>query len=320
MKGVSVVICCYNSAAKLPETLRHLALQAIPENLQWELVIVNNNSSDQTAAIANSVWKQYAAPTTCTIVDEGTAGLSFARKKGVDIARYEYIIFCDDDNWLASDYISEAYQVLETRPTVGAVGGQSKAVTENGTVFPDWFEKHQGNYAVGKQSDVSGDITARKYLWGSGIAFRKRLFMEAYKKHGSLLTDRTGKELSSGGDAEFSMRIILLGYRLYYQEEMLFEHYIDPSRLQVAYNDQLTAGFDHAFKVLWLYKFFIDLKWMALPKKTVLISKAISRRIFLSFFKAKAKLDEFNTAAIYFGTGITVKGVTENMKVIKSIH
>ncbi len=49
--NVSIVICCYNSAHRLPETIRHLLAQEIPEGLLWEVIVVDNACTDNTAQV-----------------------------------------------------------------------------------------------------------------------------------------------------------------------------------------------------------------------------------------------------------------------------
>jgi len=125
MNGVSVVICCYNSAARLPETIRHLALQQISADIPWEVIIVNNGSTDDTKEAATREltrydWKQARYK----VVDETKSGLSHARQKGVEEAAYPYVVLCDDDNWLDADYIQAGYDFLERNPAYAAIGGR----------------------------------------------------------------------------------------------------------------------------------------------------------------------------------------------------
>jgi cellulose synthase/poly-beta-1,6-N-acetylglucosamine synthase-like glycosyltransferase len=54
--GVSVVICCYNSSQRLPQTLGHLLAQECEVDLPWEVIVVDNASTDGTAEVARSVW------------------------------------------------------------------------------------------------------------------------------------------------------------------------------------------------------------------------------------------------------------------------
>ncbi len=54
-KGVSVVVCCYNSAPRLPETLMHLFAQIVNPDIKWEIIIINNASTDDTLEVAQAI-------------------------------------------------------------------------------------------------------------------------------------------------------------------------------------------------------------------------------------------------------------------------
>jgi glycosyltransferase involved in cell wall biosynthesis len=97
--NVSIIICCYNSESRISSTLEHIAKQKI-ENLQLEVILVDNNSNDNTAKVAIEVWSKLGNPFSLSILKEPTPGLSYARKKGVSSANGEIIIFCDDDKIL----------------------------------------------------------------------------------------------------------------------------------------------------------------------------------------------------------------------------
>jgi len=258
MNGVSVVICCYNSASRLPETIRHLALQEFSAAIPWEVIVVNNGSTDatkETAAreLARYDWKQARYK----VVDEPKPGLSHARHKGVKEAAYPYVLLCDDDNWLDADYIQAGYDFLERNPAYAAIGGRSAAVFETGVVAPDWFEEYQMGYAVGPQGE-EGDITARGYLWGAGVIFRKSAYRSVINPaFPSLLTDRKGNELSSGGDSEMCLRFVIVGYKLYYTGKLKFKHFITANRLTITYREKLWAGFRESAGVLDKYYFYL---------------------------------------------------------------
>lgn len=102
--SVSIVICCHNSAKRLPDTLKHLLIQEVPDNLQWEVIVVDNVSTDNTAQVARSLWPD-DAPAPLQVVSEPEPGLSNARKRGFMEAKYELVSFVDDENWLAPDWV-----------------------------------------------------------------------------------------------------------------------------------------------------------------------------------------------------------------------
>ena len=97
-RGVWVVLCCHNSAGRLPLTLAHLAAQQISPKLAWEVIVVDNASNDGTAEVAMKAWPE-DAPVKLHVVHESQLGLSNARWRGFSQARYEVVSFIDDDNW-----------------------------------------------------------------------------------------------------------------------------------------------------------------------------------------------------------------------------
>ena len=80
-------------------TLSHLQKQKISSLIQWELILVDNASTDDTVSVAKKQWQQEPlAP--MHVVYEKEPGLMSARKKGVKATRYPIVSFVDDDNWL----------------------------------------------------------------------------------------------------------------------------------------------------------------------------------------------------------------------------
>ena len=68
--GVSVIVCCYNSAERLPETLKYLSMQNVPENMPWEIIIVDNNSTDSTNDVAMEIWNGFKKDISCRIIKQ----------------------------------------------------------------------------------------------------------------------------------------------------------------------------------------------------------------------------------------------------------
>ena len=229
--GVSVIICCHNSASRLPETLKHLAKQRLPDSIPWEVVLVNNASGDETASVASLLWTAEHLPTPFRIVDEPILGLSHARECGIANSRYDTIIFVDDDNWLAEDYLCIASDVMGENPSIGALGGYMAARYEKPP--PAWFEEVQANFAIGPQARTSGDITDEKpFLAGAGMALRKSAY-ENLRGVGFnfLLSDRKGTETTTGGDTELCYALALRGYRMWYDDRLRLEHFMPAQRL-----------------------------------------------------------------------------------------
>ena len=127
--GISVIICCHNSAKLLPETLARLENQNVKGNLLWEIILVDNASTDNTRDTALRVWP-HDSPVNLKIVDEPKLGLKNARRRGVRESTKEVIAFIDDDNWVNEDWVQTASEVMSHNPGVGICGGSSLGVFE----------------------------------------------------------------------------------------------------------------------------------------------------------------------------------------------
>lgn len=241
-KGVSVVLCCYNSSKLLPETLEHVCCQKVNPEINWEIIVINNSSTDETVQTAETILRK-KSPVAYRIIDEKNPGLSNARKGGIENAEFEYIVFCDDDNHLYPDYVNTSYEIMNKDEKIGIAGGHSEAVSK--IHLPVWFYEFSQNYSVGKQAEVTGDITGTStVLWGAGMVIRAIAAKELYSKgFKSLLTDRNRGELSSGGDSEFCYAFKLSGYRIYYDERLKLKHFLPEFRLKWNYLRKLSRAF-----------------------------------------------------------------------------
>lgn len=238
--GVSVIICCYNSASRIGVTIKHIALQKVPELIPWEVILVDNNSTDDTRIKAIEEWEQHQVPVSIKIITEPKAGLIYARQKGISEAKYDLLLFCDDDNWLEENYIRYAQEIMNSNKSVAILGGTSDGEFESEK--PLWFNTFQNAYAIGKPLKQSGIANNRTYIAGAGMVVRKQLFELLDKlQFIPLLTGRKGSELLSGEDSEISLLALFLGYDLYYDERLKFTHFITEKRLSWKYCVSMLA-------------------------------------------------------------------------------
>ena len=260
VSGISVIICCYNSAKRLPETIKHLAKQQVPDSIPWEVIVVDNASTDDTSITASLEWNKYEnrTDTSFSIVKEKMSGLTNARICGIMKSQYSYCLFCDDDNWLEEDYVHTAYVGISSDPKIGVIGGHGMPVFE--TNPPVWFEEVEESYAVGPQAPQAGDVTKeRGYVFGAGAIFRRSVILDLLNSNsGFLLTDRTGSAVTSGGDEELCLNYVLRGYEIHYTNELKFRHFIAASKLTEQYHNQLKYSFIKSRIVLSLYRYKIQ--------------------------------------------------------------
>jgi glycosyltransferase involved in cell wall biosynthesis len=255
--GVSIIICCYNSTPRIKSTLDHLARQTIIGSYPLELIIIDNASTDDLSGVVQEYWRYLGNPYPLRLIVEKIPGLSFARRRGVLNAMYNYGVFCDDDNWLANDYLQRVIDVFNCNPSIGVIGGASTPVLQQDP--PPWFYSKCSFYAVGIQGEKTGDITQRHFLWGAGMAFRLDVLRSIYLADvNPLLSDREKKVLSYGGDGEICVWFILLGYRLFYDSELLFQHFIPKARLTHEYYESF---FNCPYPEMWtFYEHYLNIR------------------------------------------------------------
>jgi glycosyltransferase involved in cell wall biosynthesis len=239
--GMSVVICCYNSAARLPDTLRYLA-QARSTSLPWEVIVVDNASTDDTAEVARANWPANA-PAPLRVVTEPQAGLSHARRRGVAEVRYAIISFIDDDNWVPADWFERVLAIFAAHPEVGACGGRGEAVGE--IELPAWFTGIQKYYATGPQHIRQGDITDARgtLLWGAGLNVRtaaiRALFAGGFDFR---MSGRSGSNMGAGEDTELCCALREAGWHFWYDDQVVLRHFIPNGRLTWNYALRLLEG------------------------------------------------------------------------------
>jgi len=247
--GISVVICCFNSAARLPQTLAHLQRQDLPAGVPWEVVIVNNASQDDTERVASAHWDAEGR-VPMRIVFAAQPGLSYARACGIEQAQYALVALVDDDNWLRENWLATMHAVFQQHPTVVAAG--SMIAAQCAVPPPDWFARYQGFYVVGSARAGSGEVA--KPLPGAGLCFRKHAWITLQQQgFVSLLSDRKGSELSSGGDHEMSYAFLLNGGKLWFEASTTLNHFIEAKRLTWDYVLRLNRGFGAQSVLLDVY-------------------------------------------------------------------
>ena len=299
MNGVSIVICCYNSEKRIENTLIHLQHQKFDKPLHWEVILVDNASADNTSSSAAEIWKRNPV-TELRIVKEDTPGLMHARHRGLAESKYEIVSFIDDDNWVEEKWVEKIQRIFSSDAQIGACGGSSEAVFE--TTQPAWFSDNENSFAVGKQAHETGYIEDKKgFLWGAGLSFRKSLWQELLRRGFKNLTiGREGQNTTAGEDTELCYAFRLLGYRMYYQQDLTLQHFMPSARMNFSYFEKMNIGFGKAntrlncYRVLlypetfrlrpWWYEWAVATK--SILKLTAIINSTSDQQV-----KQKAKAE-----------------------------
>ena len=225
----SIVIATHNRAADLRATLASLA--GLRPSGAWEVLVVDNNSTDDTPAVVRDAARSFPAP--LRYVFEREQGRSPALNAGIRLASGGVIVTTDDDVRVDHDWLDQAAAGLE-RLGCDYVGGRVLPLW--GGPRPAWIPDHGGKQwaviALLDYGDAPIEFGARVPL-GVNMAFRRGAFDRA-----GLLDPNTGRKAGTllGQEVrEWCIRARAAGVRGFYVPGMLVRHIIPASRLRKAY-------------------------------------------------------------------------------------
>lgn len=234
---ITVAICTYNGADCVPEVLDHLHAQEGLGDVHWEVLVVDNNSTDGTADVVHRYKNVWDRPAPLRVVTEKRQGTTFARHRGVDEARGRWVGFIDDDNLPASDWVATAVSFAEAHPRAGAFGGQIRGRFEEeppksfGLVKPLFALNDRTEevcYSAGKGLEFGAP--------GAGLVVRKRAWKESVPETGLELTGPSGESRGSlGEEFELQWRLYQNGWEIWHNPRMQLEHKIPAERFEENY-------------------------------------------------------------------------------------
>jgi GT2 family glycosyltransferase len=228
---VTVVLCTYNRCKSLASALESLALSAVPDVVDWEVLVVDNNSSDETRDVVYDHSDRY--PGRFRYLFEGKQGKSHALNAGVNAAQGDVLVFADDDVFVEPSWLANLTLALRDGDWAGAGG---RILPEPGFVPPPWLTD-AGQYALAPFAvfDRGADFgELREPPFGTNMAFRKTVF----EKHGGFRTDLgpcPGSAIRNE-DTEFGRRVMAAGERLCYVPSAVVYHPVPEERLDKRYH------------------------------------------------------------------------------------
>ena len=127
MIRLSIVIATYNRSSQLLHLLQSVVEQTVPRQ-EWECVVVNNNSTDDTASAFETFSARYP-DCNLRMVLEPNQGLSYARNRGIRESEGEYIAIVDDDERIAPDFVASYVALFDNVPdAVAAVAPSWRSI------------------------------------------------------------------------------------------------------------------------------------------------------------------------------------------------
>jgi glycosyltransferase involved in cell wall biosynthesis len=258
MPHISVIICSFRRQRFIVPALDSLRAQHYDD---FEVIFVDNNSPDETAAICANYRIQYPY-FPLRYVLETNQGHSFARNRGIAEAKGAILSFIDDDVEVEPDFTLELNKFFSGHPHVNAAGGRIIPRFEAGR--PEWLSHWlEPLYACVDLGDEIRPFKGRKYPFGANMAFRK----EVFERYGLFDTElgRKGLSLVGADEKDLFERLKKAGEPILYMPKVSLLHIMPADRGEIPYirRQAIAVGISEKLRLRnkpaqWLGKVFSE--------------------------------------------------------------
>jgi len=274
---IAVILCTHRPhEGRLLRTLEALARQDLPSE-RWECLLVDNASGGAFPAHAHLT----KVLPSLRLATEPRLGLGHARRRGCLETSAPLLVFVDDDNLLAPDYLRQVLELFGAQARLGGIGG--RLLPEFEAAPPAWTEEFHSLLALrdlGSAPLYSPDLPPGPLKsWpscapvGAGMALRREALAAWLGLPSStLLPDRRGDCLSSGGDNDMIAHVMEAGWQVAYFPTLFLVHLMPAGRLETAYLGRLNRGIQSSWmRVLDLHGIN---PWTTIPAWTAPLRRA----------------------------------------------
>lgn len=241
MVDFTVAIPTFNGAKRLPRLLESLRSQANTEHFSWHILIVDNNSKDDTATLIQTYQADSTFPHAIDYAFERRQGAAFARQKAIQLAQSELIGYIDDDNIPTTEWVASAYHFGCTHPNAGAYGGKVVGSLEGPQ--PDNFSDIESVLALRDRGDQPNRYNP--YVLdlppAAAVVIRKSVWTDNVPAN-PMLGGRGQGSMMQGDDYEPLLYMHKAGWEIWYVPTLITHHQIPQKRLDRDYLIKLSWG------------------------------------------------------------------------------
>lgn len=247
----TVIICTYNRAFNLPRCLGALSRQRGTEGMEWEVLVVDNNSKDATKAEVERLAREL--PIAIRYTHESQQGLNYARNTGVRESHGTFFSYVDDDIEVSPDWLAALYKNFIANDA-DAVGGRIHL--DPSIKLPKWIKDDETKGFLGFQDFGDEPFRMdgkRRYPYGGNMAFNRRV-VERIGYFNPLLgrkgEGRKRSELFKGAETDYFHRLADSGEaRIFYEPRAVVYHQVQPFQLKKKYFRTIhyNAGYQRAY-------------------------------------------------------------------------
>lgn len=225
---VSIIIPTYNRGSLLPKTLDSFCAQNYPHD-KFEIIVANNNSSDNTGEIIADYCTKYENIKT---IFESRQGVHYARNSAAKVTKGDILYYTDDDMIADKDLLKEIVKVFELDAMIGTVTGM--IIGKFDIDPPKWVKKHliDGHLSLTeKKRNEDLIITPDDLVYSCHQAIRREVFFKA----GGFNPENTAGVWVGDGETGLNIKIKNLGYKFAYTSKSIIYHIIPQSRTTLKY-------------------------------------------------------------------------------------
>lgn len=230
---ITAIICTYNRSQSLKRTLDSVCELSIPSELEWELIVVDNNSTDNTKEVVNAFQK--SCNFCVRYVFEEKQGLSHARNRAIEEAKGELIIWTDDDVLVDERWLVEYVAGFQRHTDAAFFGGPIEPWFE--TEPPQWLARGMDVYGSalackGGNADEARIESKADLPYGANMAVRKSAY-EDLRYDPNL--GRTASDMVSDEETAFFAALLGRGQHGVWLPSVRVRHVITKERMTKRY-------------------------------------------------------------------------------------
>ena len=292
MGDLTVAIPTYNGAERLSKVLEALRSQINTENLSWDVLVVDNNSTDKTPEIVTQFQADWPASSPLRYCVETRQGAAYARQQAVYSSDSVWVGLLDDDNIPAEDWVVQAWQFGQSHPQAGAFGGQIHGEFES-PPSPD-FRRIQSFFAIRERGNKPHRYEPETLSLPptAAVVVRRDAWLKSVPET-QLLVGRVGESMMGGEDFEVMLHMHHNDWEIWYTPTMHAYHQIPDWRLERDYMQSLIKAASLCICPLRL----INVAPQQQPIIAAKVFLGALRRVILHWLKYRGKLATDDIAA-----------------------
>ena len=234
---IGVAICTWNRSTLLAQTLERLCELSVPPGITWQLIVVDNNSTDATP----DVIKAFAARLPLRSAFEPRPGQANARNRALAETSAQYLIWTDDDVLVDRGWLAAYARAFAAHPDAAFFGGPVEPWFEGEP--PRWLHDHWQEvanvFAVRQLGDTAFAFDAQRVPYGANFAVKVAI-QRSYPYDPSLGL-RPGSEVR-GEETQNLRRLLAAGYTGWWVPDAKVQHFVPRQRQSLAYLRKFFVG------------------------------------------------------------------------------